>query len=75
MLNNAFRAAKGRRITTQTVSNRLHDAQLHSRRPWLGPFCNLDTMLRGTDGPNNTLNGSLGIWHHVLFTDECRICL
>ena len=29
MLNNAFRAATGRRITTQTGRNRLHDAQLH----------------------------------------------
>ena len=31
MLNNAIRAA------TQTVLNRLHDAQLHSRRPLRGP--------------------------------------
>jgi Transposase. len=30
MLNNAFRAATGQRIMTQTVRNRLHDAQLHS---------------------------------------------
>ena len=33
MLNDAFRAATGRRDSTQTVRNRLHDAQLHSRRP------------------------------------------
>jgi len=37
MLNNAFRAATGRHITTPTVCNRLHDAQLHSRRPLRGP--------------------------------------
>jgi hypothetical protein len=30
MLNNAFHAATERRITAQTVCNRLHDAQLHS---------------------------------------------
>jgi len=34
MLNNAFCAETGRRITTQTVGNTLHDAQLHSRLPW-----------------------------------------
>jgi Transposase. len=37
MLNNAFRVAIERRITTQTVRNRLHDAQLYSRLPWRGP--------------------------------------
>jgi Transposase. len=36
MLNNAFRAATGQRITTQTVRNRLHDVQLHSQSPWQG---------------------------------------
>ena len=34
MLNNAFTAATGRCVLTQTVRNRLHDAQLHSQRPW-----------------------------------------
>ena len=37
MLNYAFRAATERRISTQTVRNRLHDAQLHSRHPRRGP--------------------------------------
>ena len=37
MLNNAFRAATERRVSTQSVQNRLHDAQCHSRRPWRGP--------------------------------------
>ena len=32
MLNNAFRAATGRRVSTQIV----HDMQLRSRRPWRG---------------------------------------
>ena len=30
MLNNAFCAATGHRVSTQTVQNRLHDVQLHS---------------------------------------------
>ena len=33
MLNNTFRAAIGSRVSTQTVRNRLYDAQLGSRRP------------------------------------------
>ena len=37
MLNNAFRATTGQRITTQTVRNRLHEAQIHSLGPWQGP--------------------------------------
>ena len=37
MLNNAFHAATGRRDSTQTVRNRLHDAQRHSQHPWQGP--------------------------------------
>ena len=37
MLNNAFCTATGRRVWTQTVRNKLHDAQLHSRRPWRVP--------------------------------------
>ena len=37
MLNNALRAATERHDSTQTVRNRLHNAQLHSRRPWRGP--------------------------------------
>ena len=36
MLKNTFRGATGRRFSTQTVRNRLHDAHLHSRRPWRG---------------------------------------
>jgi hypothetical protein len=61
MFNNAFRAATERRITTQicaigcTMRNLTPDvhAEVH--------LCNLDTMQRGSDGPNNMLNGPLGI--------------
>ena len=37
MLNNAFRAATGHCVSSETVQNRLHDVQLHSRHPWRGP--------------------------------------
>ena len=34
MLNNAFCADTGRRVSTQTVRNRQNDVQLDSRCPW-----------------------------------------
>ena len=33
ILNNAFRAAIGRRVSTQIVQNMLDDGQLHFQRP------------------------------------------
>ena len=61
MLNNAFRAATGRRVPTQTVRNRLHDVQLQFRRSWQCPHLTPITVQRGADGPNNTQNGLVRI--------------
>ena len=74
MLNNAFRAATGRRVSTQTVQNRLHDEQLHSRRPWRGPHLtprHHAGRYRWLDNAEWTHQN----WHQVLFTGECRVCL
>ena len=71
MLNNAFSAATGRRLSTQTVRNRLHDAQLHSRRPWRGPHLTPRHHAARYRWPTKTRQ----YWHHVLFIDECRIYL
>ena len=38
-------------------------------------LCNLDTMQHGTDGPKKHAEWAPQNWHHVLFIDECRICL
>ena len=41
-----FCAATRRHVLTQTVQNRLHDAQLHSRRPWRGPHLTPCSMVQ-----------------------------
>ena len=75
MLNNAFCAATGRRITTQTVRNRLHNAQLHSRRPWRGPSLQPRGHAARYGWAYQHAKWTPRNWHHVLITDECRICL
>ena len=75
MLNNAFRAAIGRRDSTQTVRSRLHDAQLHSRRPWQGPHLTTRHHAAWYRWAQKHAEWTRQNWHQVLFTDECRICL
>lgn len=75
MLNNAFRSATGRRVSTQTVRNRLHDAQLYSRRPWRGPALQPRHHAARYRWAQQHAEWTPQNWHHVLFTDECRICL
>ena len=75
MLNNAFCAATGSRDSTQTLRNRLHDAQLHSRRPWQGPH--MTPRHHGTwyRWAQKQAEWTRQNWHEVLFTDKCRMCL
>ena len=75
MLNNAFRAATGRRVSTQTVRNRLHDAQLHSRRPWRDPHLTPRHHAAQYRWAQQHVEWTSQNWHQVLFTDECRIYL
>ena len=75
MLNNDFRATTGRRVSTQTVRNRLHDVQLHSRRPWRGPHLTLRHHAERYRWTQKHAEWTRQNWHQVLFTDECRICL
>ena len=74
MLNNAFCAATGRRDSTQTVINRLHDAQLHSRRPCRNPRLTPRHLAAWYRWAQEHAEWTRQIWHQVLFTDECRIC-
>ena len=75
MLNNAFRVATGRIHSTQTVRNRLHDAQLHSRRPWRGPRLTPKHHAAWYRWVQKHAEWTRQNWHQVLFTDECRMCL
>ena len=75
MLNNTFRAATRRRDSTQTVRNRLHDAQLHSRRPWRGPRLTPRHHAAWYRWAQKHAEGTRQNWHQVLFTDEYRMFL
>ena len=75
MLNNAFRSATGCRDSTQTVQNRLHDAQLHSQRPWRGPDLTPRHHAAWYRWAQKHAEWTRQNWHQVLFTDECRMCL
>ena len=74
MLNNAFRAATGRRVSTQTVWNRLHDVHPNSRRPWRGPHLTPRHHAARYRWAQQHAEWTRQNWHQVLFTDECRIC-
>ena len=75
MLNNAFRADTGRRVSTQIVRNRLHDAQLHSRCPWRGPQLTPRHHAAWYRWAQKHAEWTRQNWHQILFTDEFRICL
>ena len=75
MLNNAFHAAIGRRDSTQTVRNRLHDAQLHSRSLWQRPHLTPRHHAAWYRWAQKHAEWIRQNWHQVLFTDECRIRL
>ena len=75
MLNNGFRAATGRRDSTQTVRNRLYDAQLYSRHPWRGPHLTPRHHAAWYRWAQKHAEWTRQNWHQVLFTDECRMCL
>ena len=75
LLNNAFRAATGRRVSIQTARNRLHDAQLHSRSPWRGPHLTPRHHAARCRWAQKHAEWTRQNWHQVLFTDECRISL
>ena len=75
MLNNAFHAATGRRVSTQIVRSRLYDVQLHSRRPWRGPHLTPRHHEARYRWAQKHAEWTHQNWHQDLFTDECRICL
>ena len=75
MLHNAFRGATGRHVSNQTARNRLHDAQLHSRRPWRGPHLTPRHYAARYRWAQQHAEWTRQNWHKVLFIVECRICL
>ena len=74
-LRRDFQNATGVRISTQTIRNRLHDADLRSRRPVIRvPLTRYHVQMRlawAWDHVTWTQND----WAPVLFTDESRFCV
>ena len=74
-LRRDFQNATGVRISTQTIRNRLHDADLRSRRPAIRvPLTRYHVQMRlawAWDHVTWTQND----WAPVLFTDESRFCV
>lgn len=67
--------ATGRRISTQTVRNRLHESGMRSRVRAVRPQLTRAHRRARLNFCRNHLNWNMEQWSHVLFTDESRFRL
>ncbi len=67
-----FLQASGERIGDQTVRNRLHENNLHSRRPARGPILTWEHSRAGLDFVQAHQHWQLRHCRPILFTDESR---
>lgn len=67
-----FQQASGRRISDQTVRNRLHEDNLQSRRPARGPILTREHRRARLVFAQDHQHWQLRHWRTVLFTDESR---
>lgn len=67
-----FQQATGVRISDQTVRNRLHDDNLHSRRPVRGTILLPEHRRNRLEYAQDHQNWQLRHWRPVLFTNESR---
>ena len=73
-LNSDFRQATGRQISTQTVRNRLHLANLCAYRPAVKPVLTRMHRIARRQWSAEHVTWQLLHWRPVLFTDESRFC-
>jgi transposase len=71
-LNSYFRTATGVRVSSQTVRNRLHIANLRAYRPAVRPILTLRHRTARLQWARDHVNWQLRHWTPVLFTDESR---
>ncbi|XP_074040453.1 uncharacterized protein isoform X1 [Leptinotarsa decemlineata] len=73
-LQNRLIEATGTRISNQTIRNRLHEVQLHARRPARAP--RLTPAHRGNrkNFCQEHRNWNLEQWANVMFTDKKKSC-
>ena len=74
-LNSDFRTATGVRVSSQTVRNRLHTANLRPYRPAVHPILILRHRTTRLQWASDHVNWQLRHWTPVLFTDESRFCV
>ena len=67
--------ATGTRISAQTVRNRLHMVNLHSRRPCVRIPLTRAHCRRRFQWAQGHVNWTINDWTPVLFTDESRFCV
>jgi len=65
----------GRRISAQTVRNRLRSSNLHSRRPYTGPVLTRRHRTHLLNWARAHRRWLLREWNNVLFSDESRFYL
>lgn len=75
VLNTEFHQAANRRISTQTVRNRLHASNLRARRPAVRPILTRVHRQARQQWAAQHTNWQLRHWRSVLFTDESRFCV
>lgn len=68
-------AATRRRISTQTVRNRLHEVNLRSRVRAVRPQLTREHRRARLNFARNHIDWDMNQWGHVLFTDESRFRL
>lgn len=71
-LKRAFQVATGNIISTSTIRKRLHEGELHSRRPARHPKWTREHKRRRLEFALNHQNWNANDWAQCLFTDESR---
>ena len=74
-LNSEFRTATGVRVSSQTVSNKLHTANLRAYRPVVRPILSLRHRSARLQLARDHVNWQLRHWTLVLLTEESRFCV
>lgn len=65
----------GNRVSDQTIRNRLHEANLHSRKPARKPKMTPLHRLARLRWCRQHRGWNLNRWRNVMFSDEARFCL
>lgn len=64
-----------RRVSAQTIRNRLRAVGLRARRPFRGPTLTANHRQRRLNWAQNHVRWRRNQWNNVLFSDESRFCL